>query len=312
MQRKTIKDNKTTLIPKQTVIITFQGNVLPNEIIINSVIFPVETFYGRVTQCFNCLKYGHISKQCRSSNPLCIKCAKPKTDDHECLDKDIYCLYCKTNDHKSNDNNCPTFEKQKRIKKIMIDNNASFSEAKQYCDNSFATFTSHNKFDVLADLSDYESNFPKLPNQEPAASYNIFSSSQRIPRKAVSRNNNNRVTFSQPCSSKSNSSSATLVNNTKKRKITPTSPSSPTPPFNFYSKSGPNVPFTFKSSFNSPSKPNYPSPNIEEDKNRIVDCLSKFILNFLGNLESINDIKKINMNTIKQKMNLALEEDIPK
>lgn len=310
MQRKTVQDGKNILIPKQTVIITFQGNMLPNEIVINSVIFPVEMFYGRVTQCFKCLKYGHISSQCRSTNPLCIRCAKPKTEGHECLDSDTYCLYCNTNEHKSNDKKCPTFEKQKKIKKIMIDNNTTFTEAKQYCDNSFSSLTSHNRFDILSDMSDYDSNFPKLPNREPTFSYNQFSSSQRVPRKVASKNNN-RVSFSQPCSSRNNSANETPFNNTKKRKINPSPPATPTPFHIQNPKPNSNLPFSFKAP-QIPTRPNFPILNFDEDKVKIVDCLSKVIFNFLGNLESLNEIKKINLDTIKQKINLALEEGIPK
>lgn len=310
MQRKTSIDNKAVLIPKQTVIITFQGNLLPNEIVINSVLFPVETFYGKVTQCFNCLKYGHISKQCRNSTSLCINCAKPRSDNHECHDKDIFCIHCKSNDHKSNAKNCPTFEKQKKIKKIMIDNNASFAEAKQYCDNSFASFTSNNRFDILSDLSDYDTNFPKISNQDSTVPNNIFSLSQSRPRR-VSSFNKQRATLSQPCTSRNYLSKEVPSNSTKKRKINPTSPIPSTSAFNFQSQN-PELkrPYCFRAPNPMPKNSNFPLPNGKEDKNKIIDCLSKFIINFLGNLESLNDLKKFNVDIIKQKMNLALEEGI--
>ena len=115
MQRKVEKDSKTVYVPKQTVILTFDGNYLPNRVEINSVIFNVEPFYGRVTQCFNCLKYGHVSRQCRASNSLCINCGKVKSEDHACLESDAYCIHCKVKGHKSNSRNCTYYEEQKKI-----------------------------------------------------------------------------------------------------------------------------------------------------------------------------------------------------
>lgn len=44
--RKIEKNGKTEYIPKQTIIVTFEGNILPNNVYINSVICPVEPFLG--------------------------------------------------------------------------------------------------------------------------------------------------------------------------------------------------------------------------------------------------------------------------
>ncbi|CAG9762643.1 unnamed protein product [Ceutorhynchus assimilis] len=62
--KKVYKEDSSFIVKKQTVLITFEGNILPAEVSIDTVFFPVEMYYGKVTQCFKCLSYGHISKQC--------------------------------------------------------------------------------------------------------------------------------------------------------------------------------------------------------------------------------------------------------
>ena len=49
-RKKILNDNEPTLIPTQTVVLTFEGNTLPSHVTINSVIFEVETYIQRVVQ----------------------------------------------------------------------------------------------------------------------------------------------------------------------------------------------------------------------------------------------------------------------
>lgn len=280
IQRKIIKDNKVELVAKQSVIVTFEGNVLPNEVIINSVVFPVELFFGRVTQCYNCLKYGHISKQCRTNNPLCLNCGKPKAENHECFEKDIYCIYCKTNDHRSNFKKCPFFEKQKKIKKIMIEHNSTFNEAREYCENSVANFANLNRFNILPDPSNYESNFPSLPPKKSTSFNNI----KPAPQKTT--HHKTYVSLSQPSTSKVNN-----PNPNKKRKITPSSPITPM------------FPFRFGGSTSIP--PNTPTYHLEQ--NKILENLSNFVIETLKKIKSLDDIKKFDFDAIRHDINMVLE-----
>lgn len=285
MHRKIVKDNKSVLVPKQSMIITFEGNVLPNEIIINSVVFPVEFFFGRVTQCYHCLKYGHISKQCRSSNsPLCINCGQSKIENHECFERDTYCIHCKTKDHRSNSKNCPVFEKQKKIKKIMVEHNSTFNEAKEYCENSFANLISLNKFSILSDANSYDENFPALSTQKPTSSNQTNFKTQRKP------NNRTNLSLSQPSTSNVHNS-----NPNKKRKFSPSSPPTPMFPFKF---SGP-----------SPIPPNNNTPSYHLEKNKICESLSQFVIDFLNKIKSLDDIKKINLDDFRRNMDTLLEDN---
>lgn len=282
VHRKIINENKVALVAKQSVIVTFEGNMLPNEIIINSVVFPVELFVGRVTQCYNCLKYGHISKQCRTNNPLCLNCGKSKSESHECFEKDTYCIYCKINDHKSNSRKCPFFEKQKKIKRVMVEHNSTYTEAKEYCENSIANFTSPNRFNILPDPNNYEINFPPLLKKKSAMSSTTKSVSQTQPKHRT------YVSLSQP-----STSSTYNPNLNKKRKI---SPPSPTPPM---------FPFRFCGSSPIPPNPNTPTYHLEQ--NKILESVSNFIIDLVKKIKSLDDIKKIDPEGIKHDINMVLK-----
>lgn len=292
MQRKTEKEGKEIYVPKQTIIITFEGNTLPNEVVINSVMFPVELFYGKVTQCYFCLKYGHISKQCRSTNSLCISCGKLKSENHTCLETDTFCIHCKTNDHNSVSKKCAFFEKQKKIKKIMVENNVTFNEAKEYCDNSFANFASINKFSPLSNLENYESNFPRLNKDKNTFSVNQKSNTQSKPHRV---NIKPLVSFSQPTTSKRYEPS---TSNNKKRKISVTPPASPM------------FPFRFSASTPIPPSSNVPQYHLNREKNTILEYVSNFLVDFLGQIKSLSDIKKLDIDAFKRSINLVLDETL--
>lgn len=51
-RRVTSPEGKSCFVPRQLVVLTFEGNILPKEVIINSVICPVEPYVQRVIQCF--------------------------------------------------------------------------------------------------------------------------------------------------------------------------------------------------------------------------------------------------------------------
>lgn len=287
MQRKVERDNKIVSISKQTVVITFEGNVLPNEIEINSVIFPVEPFVGRVTQCFKCLRYGHISGQCRATNTLCINCGKTKLDDHTCLEVESYCIHCKTGGHKSNSRDCPFYEEQKKIKKVMAENNFTFIEAKEYCKNSFSNCVTSNRFSVLSN-DNYESNFPKLPTNKTYLSQPCQQNSFT--------NNRNTVTFSQPSTSHRNDSSS----KNKKRKIAPSSPNCSTPP--------PMFPFKFGASSHGTMNANTPMYHLETQKSKILESVSCCFFEFVQKIKTLEDIKKFDIESIKRQINMVLED----
>jgi hypothetical protein len=65
----------------------------------------------KVAQCFNCLSFGHISKQCRRQK-ICFHCANPITSEnsHDDCNLEIKCCNCKSNAYSARDiNSCPKY-----------------------------------------------------------------------------------------------------------------------------------------------------------------------------------------------------------
>lgn len=82
LKRRTVIDGNVIHKATQSIAINFEGNNLPAHVIINGVFCRVEPFVYNVMQCFKCLRFGHVAKQCRSTNTLCANCGSSKTDEH--------------------------------------------------------------------------------------------------------------------------------------------------------------------------------------------------------------------------------------
>lgn len=277
LKRKVLIENKISYVPRQVVILTFEGNKLPNEVYINRVVCPVEPYVQRVIQCFKCLRYGHVSSQCRSNKPLCVNCSKPLDENHKCDDSDTFCHFCKTNDHKSISKDCPHFEKQNKIKKHMSTSNMTFSEAKKFIDSSYSgVFTSTNRFELLNSLEDSDRNFPRLPNLD------------RNPVRS----------FTQP-SRPSNCFTQTNKHLNKKRKVLSPSVQSPQIP--------PMFPFVMGSSQPLPSNANNKN-NTEFDNEKIIDCFTKCIHGILSKVKSVEDLQQIDNQFLKGEFSSLLNK----
>lgn len=112
--------------PTQSIIVNFKTSVLPKYVIINKVRCEVESYVQKVLICYNCYRYGHIGKQCRASS-RCLKCGEQHNT--EACEQAVQCLHCGGNHYAIQLNECPEFERQKRIKNTMSVNNMSYSEA---------------------------------------------------------------------------------------------------------------------------------------------------------------------------------------
>lgn len=207
---KTIwKDNQQIKVARQIIVVTFSKVDLPQFIYINKIRFEVDCYYSPVVMCYQCLRFGHTSKVCKSIKK-CQNCGMATNENiHNSAEKcsencSRYCLHCKSETHKSTDKNCPYFLKQKRIKECMAHLNISFIEAQKAVDNpSYASLVTKNKFSPLSSVVDY----PELPKKN--TNTNSFSQQKEYNR------HDNFTTQSSPSGSREN---------VKKRKIRDTSP----------------------------------------------------------------------------------------
>ena len=130
LNKKIIKDGVTQWIPTTAVVVTFQGQLLPQRVYCFQSSILVETYQLPTLQCRNCCRFGHVADQCRS-HPRCFRCAQNHPGSScEVPDDSVSCLLC-LGRHKATDINCPEHSRQKSIKIVMSEENISFSEASQ-------------------------------------------------------------------------------------------------------------------------------------------------------------------------------------
>ena len=113
VRRVTIKKNGE-IIKTDVYILTFNLLVCPKTIkIADWLIIKVDEYNYTPQQCYNCLKYGHISKYCKNIEKTCFKCSRKGHDKDSC-NFDIKCLHCKEN-HYSNNKSCPRYQCEIKI-----------------------------------------------------------------------------------------------------------------------------------------------------------------------------------------------------
>lgn len=128
LKRKTIINDKVEFIPIETVVLTFDGQVLPERVYLCYNSLPVDLYIFPTIQCFNCCRYGHIKSHCRSK-PQCYKCGQEHSGDNCSLDDEfLKCCLC-SGSHRATSKNCPEFYRQKSIKETMAKRSISYSEA---------------------------------------------------------------------------------------------------------------------------------------------------------------------------------------
>lgn len=162
------KNNEKIRVPKQTVIVTFAGLQVPTHVYINYNRCAIEPYIPKVIQCLKCLRYGHISRQCNAKSERCKTCGNMHEEgaDEPCT---AFCIHCKSSSHKSISKECPLYEKQAAIKKIMSERNLGFMEAKEVYEHpSFAnTLKLNNRFSMLDGIEQTLErtgyNYPPLP-----------------------------------------------------------------------------------------------------------------------------------------------------
>lgn len=114
--------------PSQTVVLTFDGQVLPKRVFLCYNSLPVELYTFPTIQCFNCCRFGHTKTQCRSA-PRCYKCGQSHSADTFHIEEDTASCFLCGGLHFATSKSCQEFERQKLIKAYMAQNCVSYIEA---------------------------------------------------------------------------------------------------------------------------------------------------------------------------------------
>ena len=161
----------------------------------------------------------------------------------------------------------------------MIDNKITFKEAETSYTNSYAGITTNNRFSLLNNISDYNTNFPSLPNKS------NFLSQQ--PKNIVNRNTH---LLSQPVPSTSRSDTSI----TKKRKHNISPSTNVMFPFVF----GPSTalpPNTLQNNLDNKTMDNINNENV-----KLLDYFATYFIKLLGNYHSLDELKNLQVDTLKK------------
>lgn len=297
LQRKIVKEDGHIFVPKQTVLLTFEGNVLPSTVFINYVACTVEPYVQKVIQCYKCLRYGHVAKQCNSSNSLCVNCSKELDSGHKCRDpQDRFCLFCKNNTHKTISKDCPKYVEQTNIKKHMANNNLTFLESKNNIRNTFSNVVrngmkpsvsnieSQNTFSVL-DTLNYD-HFPPLGTSSSNHTKNI---QKQIPTQTINHPSNSRSSLSIVGTNIQNQ------NPNKKRKAQSPADISQQPQM---------FPFSFGPSQSILGQNSYITNDSLGETEEFISNFFKFFQSVLNDVNSFDDLKNINTDYVKNKLSI--------
>ena len=127
--------NTKSRINTPTMILKFSGQTPPDQIEIGPFRIRVKSYTCSPKTCTSCLKFGHSKNRCTAGKNLCINCG----EDHQDLDEDLRrfcekptkCHHCQGDDtnHRTFNNDCPEYKKQKEICNIAYNHRTSFFEA---------------------------------------------------------------------------------------------------------------------------------------------------------------------------------------
>ena len=88
-----ISKKSGTPVKLDTFLITFSSPTPPPSLKIGIFGMKVDMFIPNPIRCFKCQKFGHGTKQCRSTVQKCFKCAEDGHQGNEC-DKAVKCANC--------------------------------------------------------------------------------------------------------------------------------------------------------------------------------------------------------------------------
>lgn len=119
------------LVPSRSVLLKFEGQILPEAVSIYKVWHTVLPYIPRVQICFACFRFGHIGANCRRKT-RCGRCGGLRhAGITECSRASLppICINCK-GEHLPTQPSCPEFVKQKQIQILAFEENIPMLEAR--------------------------------------------------------------------------------------------------------------------------------------------------------------------------------------
>ena len=135
VEKLTYRDQEGTIRDSNKCILTFNTVTLPSHINLYFARMTVKQHIPNPMLCKNCWAYGHTKNRC-SSPAMCANCGKTehlqRNASGELIGKCDYpssCLNCSGGKHSSWNRQCPTYQKEQAIVKIMTIQRVSYNHA---------------------------------------------------------------------------------------------------------------------------------------------------------------------------------------
>lgn len=201
IRRKKVDNGQTEFINTESMVLTFDGQVLPKRVYMCYNALPVDTYIFPTIQCYNCCRYGHVKVQCRSK-PRCFKCGEGHSGDTCSMDEDfLSCCLC-SGLHYATNRKCPEYERQRSIKISMAKSCISYAEAiklhppisKSYAD-VLVTPAPHspsltNKYNNFSSHQPVNTSYKKTVFLKPRAPVQLPKGYDQAAHKAIINNSN--------------------------------------------------------------------------------------------------------------------------
>lgn len=159
-------NNEIKFVPSETCKVFFGGQDLPKYLSIWNVRFECDPYIRKIRQCLNCLRYGHIKRNCKGLE-RCMKCGVENHISVNCESNKLKCINCKR-EHSANYPECPERMRQLNINVDMGLKNLTFAEAnienpRTYANDYLYSVQVNNTYDLL---QNYNENFPNFINED--------------------------------------------------------------------------------------------------------------------------------------------------
>ena len=87
------------------IILTCNSSTVPSNVLLENVRVAVRAYKQKPVQCFNCYKFGHLSRACKAEQ-ICVNCSGPE---HGVCSANAKCVNCNLA-HKSTDKCCKEYK----------------------------------------------------------------------------------------------------------------------------------------------------------------------------------------------------------
>lgn len=172
------EDGCDKIVPGSTMLLLFEGTLLPQEVKIFHSIRTVQPYVRPVIICHNCCKFGHHKGQCRNS-PKCINCGGSHLKD-DCMHGDEAsavkkCPNCE-GDHEATSKQCKEYIRQGKINKVVAERGINFFEANKLFPKNLEGSQAkqvdiHDFPDTLDSSSPFQKNFSRDHQKKQKLSY---------------------------------------------------------------------------------------------------------------------------------------------